>query len=45
MTSIAEDSIEQNFTQLRLLKNNLMDKLLKRGSGKEVKIEYKNIEL
>lgn len=43
MTSIAEDSIEQNFTQLRLLKNNLMDKLLKRGSGKEVKIEYKNI--
>ena len=34
MKSIVEENVTQNFTQLRLLKANLMDKLLKRGSGK-----------
>ena len=43
MKSIVEENVTQNFTQLRLLKANLMDKLLKRGSGKLQPVEYKNI--
>lgn len=44
MNTIVAENITQNFTQLRLLKNNLMDKLLKRGNGKSNMSEYKNIQ-
>lgn len=41
--SIVEENVSQNFTQLRLLKDNLLNKLLKRGSGKALNIDYQNI--
>lgn len=44
MHTIVAENIEQNFTQLRLLKQNLMDRLLKKGNGKNLSTDYKNIQ-
>jgi len=43
MHTIVAENIEQNFTQLRLLKQNLMDRLLKKGNGKNLSTDYKHI--
>ena len=44
MTAIIAENLEQNFTQLRLLKSNFMDRLMKRGGNKRDHIDYKNIK-
>ena len=43
MTTIVSENLEQNFTQLRLLKSNFMDRLMKRGGDKRDQIDYNNI--
>lgn len=43
LNTIVKEDIEQNFTQLRLLKSNFMDRLLKRDSGKSALNEYQKI--
>jgi len=40
MTTIVKDNVEQNSTQLRLLKSNYEQRLLKRGSGNTHKNDY-----
>ena len=44
MNAIVTENIEQNEIQLRLLKSNMMDRLLKKGSGKSMMADYKNIQ-
>lgn len=45
MNAIVKENIESNFTQLRLLKSNFEQKLLKRGSGNSNLIDYQDIQL
>ena len=45
MGTITKEHIEQNFTQLRLLKSNYEQRLLKRGGGNSILSDYNQIEL
>ena len=44
MNTIVKENVEQNFTQLRLLKSNFNDRLLKKGSNKTAMSDYKKVE-
>ena len=44
MNTIVKESVEQNYTQLRLLKSNFEQRLLKRGDH-SVMDDYEKIEL
>ena len=45
MDTIIKENIEANFTQLRLLQDNLVKRLLKKGNGKSNLGDYKNVKL
>lgn len=44
MNAIVTENIEQNEIQLRLLKSNMMDRLLKKGNSKSMMADYRNIQ-
>ena len=43
MDTIVKESIESNFTQLRLLKSNFMERLINRGTNTGDKIDVKKV--